>query len=73
MKTYHSPLDAYGHPSAPITDAYSAPSDAYGPPLDTYGAPESPVSNSQPQYSGHYTYDENLTPSTQITYFDTKK
>ena len=73
-KSYHSPLDTYGHPSAPITDAYSAPSDAYGPPSDaSYAAPESSVSNYQPQYSGHYTYDENLTPSTQINYFDTKK
>ena len=59
MKSYHSPPDTYGHASAPSSDAY--------------GAPESPVSSSQPQYSGHYTYDDNLTPSSQINYFDTKK
>ena len=64
--SYHSSTDAHGPPS----DAYGAPSASVS---DAYGAPESPVSNPEPHYSGHYTYDSNLTPSSQITYFDTNK
>ena len=52
--------------------SYHSPPDTYGhasaPSSDAYGAPESPVSSSL-----HYTYDDNLTPSSQINYFDTKK
>ena len=80
MTSYHSPPDTYKHPSVSSSDTYGAPSstygapsDVYGAPSDTYGAPESPVSISQPQYNGHYTYDENLTPSAQINYYDSKK
>ena len=66
MTSYHSPPDTYNRPSVPSSDTYGAPS-------DTYGAPETPVSISQPQYNGHYTYDDNLTPSAQINYYDSKK
>ena len=71
MSSY-SPPETFGHPSATISGTYSAPSDTYGPPADAYVAPEAPASIPQPQYSGHYTYEENLTPSSQISYYDTK-
>ena len=73
MTSYHSPPDTFKHPPVSSSDTYGAPSSTYGAPSDTYGAPESPVSISQPQYNGHYTYDDNLTPSAQTNYYDSKK